>query len=233
VEHAALQREALPEGGGSVHRNLSGIATATWIRADILAMSRPSTRSLAEFGFGGQLKDAGVTAIFNTEEPFEHPYCGEVLAGAFTYAPPAFEALGLCVHLCGWVDLGVPPLHVLRDAVHLCCQVLDRGERIAVHCHAGFGRTGVLIACVLVHREGLAADAAIALVRSRRPQCVQNVKQQRCVRAFAAALPGLMESAMKSKTADATAAADAADAAAAAAAGLAAAPLGLPERGLT
>lgn len=201
MEHAALQQEALPEGGGSAHCNLRGIATATWIRADILAMSRPSTRSLAEFDFGGQLKSAGVTAIFNTEEPFEHPYCGEVLAGAFTYAPAAFEALGLRVHLCGWVDLGVPPLTVLKDAVLLCCEVLDRGERVAVHCHAGFGRTGVLIACVLVHREGLAADAAIALVRSRRPQCIQNAKQQRCVRSFASALPGLMDS----KTAEAAA----------------------------
>jgi len=193
VENTRFQLEALPEGGGSLFQNLRGVATATWIRSDILAMSRPATRSFTEYNFGQQLKDAGVTAIFNTEEPYEHPYCGEALAGAFTYEPALFHALGMSVHLCGWADLGVPSLLLLRDAVLACCAVLERGERIAVHCHAGFGRTGVLIACVLVYREELAADEAIAVVRSRRHKCIQNSKQQKCVRNFAAQLSSLME----------------------------------------
>jgi len=192
VENTRLQREALPEGGGSIFDNLRGVATATWVRPDILAMSRPATRSFTEFEFGKQLKDAGVTAIFNTEEPYEHPYCGESLAGAFTYEPAAFQAMGMSVHLCGWADLSVPSLLLLRDAVLACCAVLDSGERIAVHCHAGFGRTGVLIACVLVYREKIMADEAIAQVRSRRPKCIQNAKQQKCVRNFAAQLSSLM-----------------------------------------
>ena len=79
------------------------------------------------------------------------------------------------------------PITVL--GVSVCCVGCARSAgcaaQVAVHCHAGYGRTGILIACILVHRLGLNAEAAINTVRQRRPKCIQNPKQARFVESFA------------------------------------------------
>ena len=88
--------------------------------------------------------------------------------------------------LGGWVDLYTPAMKHMRGLVVKASEVLDRGHKIAVHCHAGYGRTGVLIACILVYREVLEAEDAIRIVRKRRLKCIQNRLQSNFVRAFAA-----------------------------------------------
>lgn len=40
--------------------------------------------------------------------------------------------------------------------------------QVAVHCHAGFGRTGIVVACLALILKQLTAEDAIALVRSKR-----------------------------------------------------------------
>lgn len=55
-----------------------------------------------------------------------------------------------------------------------------------MHCHAGFGRTGIVIACILIACQGLTADIAIELVRVRRPGSVQTSRQELFVREFEA-----------------------------------------------
>jgi protein tyrosine phosphatase domain-containing protein 1 len=42
------------------------------------------------------------------------------------------------------------------------------GNKILVHCHAGRGRTGIVIACFLVYRDKMTAQQAIDLFRSSR-----------------------------------------------------------------
>jgi hypothetical protein len=165
---------------------LSGVATATWITDDILAMSRPTMRSIPDFRFDEQLKAAGVTAIFNTEEPGEHPYCGgEIAQDGFTYSVEAFESAGVKVHNFGWVDLSIPSLQFIHEAVKLAVDTLKRGEKIAVHCHAGFGRTGVLIACILLNLTSMNASEVIDAVRARRPKCIENRLQKKFVYRYA------------------------------------------------
>uniref|UniRef100_A0A8C2FJX1 Protein tyrosine phosphatase domain containing 1a n=1 Tax=Cyprinus carpio TaxID=7962 RepID=A0A8C2FJX1_CYPCA len=57
--------------------------------------------------------------------------------------------------------------------------------KMSVHCHAGLGRTGVLIACFLVFTSRMSADQAILFVRAKRPNSIQTRGQLLCVREFA------------------------------------------------
>ncbi len=61
-----------------------------------------------------------------------------------------------------------PPSPVQLDrGVAAIVAAIAAGERVAVHCGAGKGRTGTLLACYLVS-QGLDAGAAIAHVRASR-----------------------------------------------------------------
>jgi atypical dual specificity phosphatase len=84
-------------------------------------------------------------------------------------------------------DYTPPSQPQIAEAIAAIDDAVARGERVAVHCGAGLGRTGTLIACVFVSR-GMAAPDAIAHVRALRPGSVETPEQEAAVRAYAAAL---------------------------------------------
>jgi protein tyrosine phosphatase domain-containing protein 1 len=47
------------------------------------------------------------------------------------------------------------------------------GRKIAVHCHAGLGRTGLSIACYFVFMGMYDAKSAVVVTRKRRPGALQ------------------------------------------------------------
>jgi atypical dual specificity phosphatase len=53
---------------------------------------------------------------------------------------------------------------------------LAEGKRVLVHCNAGIGRTGTLLACFLVH-QGAKPDEAVRRVRSERPISLETQEQ--------------------------------------------------------
>ncbi len=58
----------------------------------------------------------------------------------------------------------------------------------AIACMGGVGRSGTVAACVLV-RQGIDAQAAIAMVRAaRHPEAVETEAQETFVRRYAAAV---------------------------------------------
>ena len=158
---------------------------ASWVTHTILASSRPSDRLIAEHGIITQLTASGVTAIFNLQQSGEHKHCGDGLVdNHFSYTPERFVLKGISVYLFGWQDFGTPTLASLFKMVKVMAEEILVGGKVLVHCHAGLGRTGLLIACYLCYGLGYTAREAITLVRLRRARSIQTTAQANLVQSF-------------------------------------------------
>src|SRR5437660_12865335 len=86
------------------------------------------------------------------------------------------------------IHLPVPDSHAPTEAqldagVAAISEALQQGKRVAVHCGAGLGRSGTLIAAYLVS-QGAAPDDAMAQVRSARPGSIETLEQEAAVHEY-------------------------------------------------
>src|SRR5438270_9073379 len=94
------------------------------------------------------------------------------------------EAAGLLVFHEPLEDMEAPAMDQLERAVSAVVRATERGMGVAVHCGAGLGRTGVVLAGYFV-TTGLTASNAIARVRRLRPGSVETDAQAAAVAEFA------------------------------------------------
>lgn len=135
-----------------------------WIREGELAgMGYPDARSWS------RLAEEGVGAVVSlTRRP-----------------PPGDPAdAGLMALHAPIADFGTPSLEALERTLTFIHEQVKAGRAVVVHCQAGQGRTGLILAAYLV-RDGMSADDAIDRVRMLRPGSIETPEQLRLVHRYA------------------------------------------------
>ncbi|MCI0640482.1 MAG: dual specificity protein phosphatase family protein [Gemmataceae bacterium] len=138
----------------------------SWVDKPLLAgMARPGDRE--EFSW---LREQGIQLLISlTEYPPRRDWINE--AGLLHMHIPV-------------EDLHAPA----QKQIDLCISAIDKahsqGMGVGLHCAAGLGRTGTMLACYFVTR-GLGAKEAIDKVRKLRPGSIETDEQEESIIDFA------------------------------------------------
>ena len=81
-------------------------------------------------------------------------------------------------------DMGVPEFDDLVHTVDFIHLRITNNEPVLVHCLAGMGRTGVILACYLVKYQKMSASEATEKVRKERPGSIQSYPQEEIIFQF-------------------------------------------------
>ena len=121
------------------------------------------------------LRERGVSLVVVIAELDEcRERTGRDLLGI--YAEAGFEVLHVAAP-----DFGVPDPAALHSALVRTLQALRGGSHVAVHCHAGQGRTGVFAGCLAREVLRLDGPAAVAWVRGLVRGAVEVPAQEAAV----------------------------------------------------
>ena len=158
---------------GDAKRKLHGMITGkpdnfSWLIEKKLAGSAIPT-SKDEINW---LHEQGVKSIVTIrEEPLDENWVGEMKY--------------LHVHSN---DMGVPTFDDLKESVDFIHNRIEDNEPVMVHCLAGLGRTGTILACYLIKYEKMSAEDAIQHVREKRHGSIQSFVQEELIFQYAKTL---------------------------------------------
>ncbi|KAM9845022.1 dual specificity protein phosphatase CDC14AB-like [Aulostomus maculatus] len=138
------------------------------IPGKILAFSSPHPRSKIENGYPLHAPEA-YFSYFNKKN-----IKAVVRLNRKLYDGRRFEDAGFEHHELFFLDGTTPSNLIVRRFLHVC---ESTDGAVAVHCKAGLGRTGTLIACYLMKHFQFSAAEAVAWIRICRPGSVIGPQQ--------------------------------------------------------
>lgn len=114
--------------------------------------------------------------VLNSEEEHTH-HSGRNLLERYQQA-------GLRVIYAPVADFSTPPNGYWDETVEQAAEAAKKGENLAIHCHAGVGRTGMFAAMMAHQLLDLNADEAIDWVRQYIPYAIDTEHQKVFVREY-------------------------------------------------
>lgn len=76
------------------------------------------------------------------------------------------------------LDHKPPTVEQIEETVNFITDHLAKGNPVAVHCAAGQGRTGTILASYLIKTDGLTAEEAIKKIRAIRPPSIEKSQEE-------------------------------------------------------
>eukprot|EP00727_Mastigamoeba_balamuthi_P014146 m51a1_g9354 putative dual specificity protein phosphatase 23 (155) ;mRNA; r:133341-133925 len=135
----------------------------SWVVTGVLAgMARPTQPQHYEY-----LVSHGITELVSLTESLP------------PNVPPSIRSLHLPIP-----DFCPPTVEQATSFVRFVDRARAEGKAVGVHCAAGIGRTGTMLACYVAHAQRLAAGEAVRRVRGLRPGSVETAEQEDLVAAF-------------------------------------------------
>lgn len=159
----------------------------------LFASQRLSNKVIKDYDLINKLKELNIGLIVNCEVKGEHPLCGDPYYEGldpcgFSYSTPLLEKNGIEVLLCGWNDLLTPNSfqHLIKIIKKMYYYINTLKKKIIVHCHAGFGRTAIVLASYYIFTQKVGAAKARKLIRKgERKYCLGSHIQFNFVKEFA------------------------------------------------
>ena len=157
-----------------------------WVEGVIVGSQRLSDRLIKEFNIIDQFKKEGIVAVFNLQEPGEHPYCGDGIINktGFSYTPELLMNNQIQYYNFYWKDLTTPSHQITIKICQIMHHIVinggpERKNKMLVHCHAGQGRTAIITGAYLVY-SNLAKDAEDAIIKCRKGRPKMFHKKYNC-----------------------------------------------------
>jgi len=137
------------------------------IEGKIIASSKPINEIHLEI-----MKRLGVKAVLNLLTPEEKTIPDDM------YKMNGFDYLNIPIP-----DMHPPTIDEIEKAVTWIDEKIKNGKTVLVHCYAGLGRTGTIIASYLVYK-GYDPEKAIKYIREKRPGSIQTLEQELSIKLF-------------------------------------------------
>ncbi|MCD6341583.1 MAG: dual specificity protein phosphatase family protein [Thaumarchaeota archaeon] len=136
----------------------------SWVDESVAASGRPMTLDQLRW-----IRSKGVELVISlTEVPLPREW---------------IEETGLKYRHMPIEDHSAPDPETLKNIVDIMLKGIEEGKKILVHCAAGLGRTGTVLAAYLIARRNLSAEEAIEEIRRLRPGSIEP-NQESSVRNF-------------------------------------------------
>lgn len=154
---------------GDVYRRLRAFvrdnpSRFSWVDDYVAGSSRPMTLEQLKW-----IKEQEIEVIISlTENPLPEEWV---------------KGLGFRYFHLPIMDHSAPSPETLKRIIDLMLKEIKEGKKILVHCAAGLGRTGTVLAAYFIARKQLSAEEAMKLVRKLRPGSIESI-QERSIREF-------------------------------------------------